>query len=196
MALPIEDYAAIGDGYTAALVGKDGSIDWLCLPRFDSPACMAALLGTEEHGRWLLGPTDEYDVKRRYVGRTGVLETTFTTETGTCRLTDLMPVGDGRADLVRQLTGVKGRVRMRHEWRIRLDYGLVKPWVHRSVHGGEKMIVATGGPDKVILHGDRLPHAVDGLHADEFDIEEGQTLHFATVWIPSHRHLDQVLPYS
>ena len=113
MPLPIEDYAAIGDGSSVALVGRDGSIDWLCLPRFDSPACFAALLGDERHGRWLLGPAGDHRVERRYVGDTGVLESTFTTDTGVVEITDLMPVNDDRHDVVRQIRGVSGTVRMR-----------------------------------------------------------------------------------
>ena len=108
MALPIEDYALIGDRHTAALVGKDGSIDWLCLPRFDSPACFSALLGTPDHGRWLLAPTEEFEVSRRYVEGSTVLETTFTTESGEVKIVDLMPTGDKRADVVRQVTGLRG----------------------------------------------------------------------------------------
>src|SRR3954464_13654991 len=100
MPLPIEDYAVLGDRGTAALVGRDGSIDWLCLPRFDSPACFAALLGDTDHGRWLIGPADPHSatVTRRYVGSSALLETTFTTPTGTVRLLDVMPTGDERAD--------------------------------------------------------------------------------------------------
>src|SRR5512143_1398456 len=100
MALPIEDYAVLGDTGTAALVGKDGSVDWLCLPRFDSHACFAALLGGPEHGRWLLGPADGSAVcSRRYVGNSAVLESTFTTDTGCVTILDLMPIGDNRADI-------------------------------------------------------------------------------------------------
>lgn len=189
MPLPIEDYAAIGDGHTAALVGKDGSIDWLCLPRFDSPACFAALLGDESHGHWLLGPVDEAEVTRRYVGDTGLLETTFTTATGSCTLLDAMPVADGRADVVRRLTGIRGSVRIRHDWRVRMDYGKVRPWVRRDEYDDQQVIVATAGPDKLILHGDRLPHAIDGHHGDEFDLAEGDELTFALTWVPSYQHL-------
>ena len=192
MALRIEDYAAIGDGHTAALVGKDGSIDWLCLPRFDSAACFTALLGDESHGRWLLGPAaplDEIEVSRRYVDDTGVLETTWTTATGTVRVTDLMPIGDRRADVVRRVEGVEGTVRMVHDWRVRMDYGRIRPWVHRDTHRGEEVIVATAGPAKLVLRGDRLPHAEDGHHIDEFDVHAGERLTFATVWLPSYRHL-------
>ena len=101
MALPIEDYALIGDRHTAALVGKNGSIDWLCLPRFDSPACFAALLGDESHGFWQLSPTTEFESSRRYVDDSAALETTFTTADGEVTLLDVMPTGDDRSDVVR-----------------------------------------------------------------------------------------------
>src|SRR6478672_9451824 len=100
MALPIEDYAVLGDTGTAALVGRDGSVDWLCLPRFDSPACFAALLGDHRNGRWLLGPEGRSTCTRRYVGNSAALESTYTTDTGTVRVLDVMPIGDGRADIV------------------------------------------------------------------------------------------------
>ncbi|MGI8646450.1 MAG: glycoside hydrolase family 15 protein [Nocardioides sp.] len=185
MPLPIEDYALIGDRGTAALVGKDGSVDWLCLPRFDSSACFAALLGEEDNGRWLLAPLDDFEVQRRYVGDTALLETTFTTASGAVTLLDVMPTNDGRADLVRRLTGVRGVVRMRHEWVVRFDYGKVRPWVRRRRDGAEEAIVAVAGPDKLVLRGPRLPRAVDGRHADEFDVAEGEMLTFATTWVPS-----------
>jgi len=185
MPLPIEDYALIGDRRTAALVGKDGSVDWICLPRFDSPACFAALLGDESHGRWLLGPSEEFTVERAYVGDTALLQTTFTTATGTVTLTDLMPTNDGRADLVRRVRGVRGTVRMRHEWIVRFDYGQVRPWVSRLRGGRDRAIVAVAGPDKLVLRGPRLPVAVDGKHADEFDVEAGDELTFSTTWVPS-----------
>src|SRR3954467_6243378 len=118
MALPIEDYALIGDRRTAALVGRNGSVDWLCLPHFDSAACLAGLLGTDDHGHWQLEPVGDYSVERRYVGDSCVLETTFTTAAGSVALVDLMPRGDGRADLVRKVVGVRGTVRLRHEWRV------------------------------------------------------------------------------
>ena len=115
MALPIEDYAVLGDTGTAALVGKDGAVDWLCLPRFDSPACFAALLGGPEHGRWLLGPKDAGAAcSRRYVGDSAVLETTWRTDTGAVTILDLMPIGDHRADIVRRVIGLEGTVTMRH----------------------------------------------------------------------------------
>ncbi len=186
MALPIEDYAMIGDRRTAALVGTNGSVDWLCLPRFDSPACLAGLLGTEDHGHWQLVPDGTYATERRYLGASGVLETTFTTSAGVVTLTDLMPRGDGRADLIRKLKGVRGTVRIRHEWRIRLDYGLVRPWVRRRTIDGEEVITAIGGPDQLVLRGPRLPAARDGSHNDEFEVSEGDELVFSMTWFPSY----------
>ena len=186
MALPIEDYALIGDRHTAALVGKNGSIDWLCLPRFDSPACFAGLLGDDSHGHWQLSPTVDYDVSRRYVDGSAALETTFTTADGEVTLLDVMPTGDNRSDVVRQVTGVRGRVRLRHEWVVRLDYGLIIPWVRRRDIRGEVAITAVAGPDKLILRGSRLPVGDKHRHVDEFDVEPGQTLIFSMTWIPSY----------
>jgi GH15 family glucan-1,4-alpha-glucosidase len=186
MALPIEDYALIGDRRTAALVGTNGSVDWLCLPRFDSAACLAGLLGTDDNGHWQLVPDGTYATTRRYVGSSAVLETTFVTADGALTLTDLMPRNDGRADLVRTVKGVRGTVRMRHEWRVRLDYGKVRPWVRRSTIDGEKVITAVGGPDLLVLRGPRLPVAEDGSHNDEFDVQEGDELVFSMTWFPSY----------
>jgi GH15 family glucan-1,4-alpha-glucosidase len=197
MALPIEDYAVLGDTGTAALVGKDGSVDWLCLPRFDSPACFAALLGGPEHGRWLLGPKDEdATVSRRYVGDSAVLETTWTTASGRAVALDVMPVADGRADLVRRLVGVEGEVQIRHEWVVRLGYGKIRPWVRREDMHGSEVITAVAGPDRLILRGPRLPHAVDGRHADEFTLRAGEELTFSTTWVASHHELPQPLPFQ
>ena len=194
MPLPIEDYAIIGDTSTVALVGRDGSIDWLCLPRFDSPAAFAALLGDESHGRWLVGPLappgrEGVSCARRYVGDSAVLESTYTTATGTVRVTDVMPVADHQADIVRRVEGVAGTVRMRHEWAVRLGYGSIRPWVHRLRHNDEQMISAVAGPDRLVLRGDRLPRAEGGVHVDEFDVAEGETLTFSLTWLPSHLEL-------
>ena len=196
MSAPIEDYALIGDRHTAALVGRDGSIDWLCLPRFDSPACFAALLGDERHGRWLIGPADDAEVTRRYVGHSSLLETTFTTDTGTVTLLDVMPTGDDRADVVRRVTGVSGSVRMRHEWVVRCDYGLVRPWVRRADNAGEEVIVAVAGPDQLMLRGPRLPRAADGRHEDEFTVHDGEVLTFSTTWVESWRELPEPIGWG
>jgi GH15 family glucan-1,4-alpha-glucosidase len=197
MALRIEDYAVIGDTGTAALVGKDGSVDWLCLPRFDSSACFAALLGEPQNGRWLLGPVDgSVSCERRYLGDSAVLESTYRTETGCVRVVDLMPLGDRRADLVRSVTGVEGTVRMRHEWIVRFGTGLIRPWVRREDMHGEQVITAVAGPDRLILRGPRLPHADDGRHVDEFDVDAGDELIFSTTWVASHHPLPEPLDHE
>jgi GH15 family glucan-1,4-alpha-glucosidase len=193
---PIEDYAVLGDLGTAALVSRRGSVDWLCLPRFDSHACFAALLGTPEHGRWLIGPADpDARSTRRYVGNSFVLETTHETATGTVRVTDLMPLSDGRADVLRRVEGLSGTVRMTHEWVVRFGYGATRPWVTRHTEDREgrtdEIITAIAGPDMLVLRGARLPHARDGHHVDEFDVDAGETLTFSTTWFPSH---DKVPP--
>lgn len=198
MALPIEDYALVGDRGTAALIGRDGSVDWLCLPRFDSPACFAALLGDPDNGLWRLAPADPEGVEtsRRYVGNSAILETTFTTPTGVLVLRDVMPTRDGRADLVRTVRCSEGSVRVCHEWAVRFDYGLVRPWVTRQHVGRHEVIVATAGPDKLMLHGPRLPRAVDGHHADEFDLEAGESMTFSTTWVRSWHELPELIPFD
>ena len=153
MPQPLEDYAIIGDCQTAALVGVDGSIDWLCFPRFDSGACFAALLGDEENGRWKIAPTQEVRRRsRRYRPGTLLLETDFETETGAARVTDFMPPRDETPDLVRVVEGRRGTVRMRMELVIRFDYGSIIPWVQRITGG----VSAIAGPDMVRLR-DRRP---------------------------------------
>lgn len=197
MALPIEDYALIGDRGTAALVGRDGSIDWLCLPRFDSSACFAALLGTEEHGRWLLAPADEVvSTSRRYVDGTALLETTFTTADGEVVLLDVMPTNDGRADVVRRLTCTRGTVRIRHDWVVRTDYGRVRPWVTREHAHGNEVVVAVAGPDKFVLRGPRLPHGHEGHHSDEFELSEGDEVTFSTTWVRSWHDVPEPMGFD
>ena len=132
MAMRIEDYAMIGNNRTAALVGRNGSIDWLCAPRFDAPACFAALVGTSDHGRWLLAPRGTVRrVQRRYRDQTLVLETDFHTAGGTVRVVDCMPPWEDRTDIVRIVEGLRGRVSMRMELVIRGGYGAIVPWVRR-----------------------------------------------------------------
>jgi GH15 family glucan-1,4-alpha-glucosidase len=185
---PIEDYAMIGDRRTAALIGTNGSIDWLCLPRFDSPACFAALLGDEDNGRWQLCPVGDYEVSRAYVDDSAALQTTFTTAAGVVTLLDVMPTGAERIDVVRRVTGVKGTVRMHHEWVVRFDYGSAQPWIRRRHEDTEDpAITAVAGPDKLVLRGPRLPEAAGHRHVDDFDVREGQVLTFSTTWLPSHR---------
>ena len=149
MALWIEDYAMIGDCETAALVGRDGSIDWLCWPRFDSAACFAALLGTSDNGRWLLAPTSQpLEVTRRYRPGTLILETEFRTETGTAVVIDFMPPADGVADLVRIVCGLSGQVTFQTELVVRFDYGSTVPWVTRI---DDSTIEAIAGPEQIVL---------------------------------------------
>ena len=188
---PIEEYALLGDTETAALVSRDGSIDWLCLPRFDSPACFAALLGTPDHGRWLLGPAGEARSTRRYVENSFVLETVHETAEGSVRVTDVMPLGDGRADIIRSVQGLTGTVTMRHEWVVRFDYGKVRPWVsHGTGHRLDSdVITAVAGPDMLVLRGTRLPRAHDGRHLDEFVVRTGDVLTFSTTWFPSYEEV-------
>ncbi|TQJ50969.1 GH15 family glucan-1,4-alpha-glucosidase [Phycicoccus sp. SLBN-51] len=191
MVTPIEDYAVLGDTETVALVSREGSIDWLCLPRFDSPACFAALLGTPEHGRWLLGPAEPATTTRRYLEETFILETVHETPSGRVRVTDLMPVGDGRSDVIRRVEGLDGTVRMRHEWVVRFGYGKVRPWVSRSpVHPhDDDVIAAIAGPDMLVLRGDRLPHGEDGHHRDDFEVSAGETVTFTLTWFESWRDI-------
>src|ERR1700749_1766517 len=156
MALRIEDYALIGDCKTAALVGRDGSIDWLCFPRFDSAACFAALLGTADNGRWLIAPAQNLvAVSRQYRPGTLVLETEFQTETGKAAIIDFMPLGDG-AELVRLAVGRSGRVEFRTEIVVRFNYGATVPWVSRREDG---TIDAIAGPERLVV---RTPVALYG----------------------------------
>jgi GH15 family glucan-1,4-alpha-glucosidase len=184
---PIEDYAMIGDRHTAALVGTNGSIDWLCVPRFDATACFAALLGDEDNGHWQLCPIGDFEVSRAYVENSAALQTTFTTDTGVVTLLDVMPTGDDRIDVVRRVTGVRGTVRMRHEWVVRFDYGTARPWVRRRhEETDEPAITAVVGPDKLVLRGPRLPYPSGHRHVDEFDVRDGEILTFSMTWLPSH----------
>ena len=180
----IEDYALIGDCQTAALVGRDGSIDWLCFPRFDSPACFAALLGTPEHGRWLLCPAGNVGaVRRSYRKNTLVLETEYETETGVVTIVDCMPLRDQAPDLVRTVQGKRGQVDIRMELTIRFDYGSVVPWVNRIAHG----IIAIGGPDALRLSTPVRLRGEDFRTVADFTVSAGESIPFTLTWFPSHR---------
>jgi GH15 family glucan-1,4-alpha-glucosidase len=179
----IEDYAIIGDTQAAALVGRDGSIDWLCLPRFDAGACFAALLGTPAHGRWLLAPAGEVTgSRRRYRGDTLILETEMTTADGTVRVVDLMPPRGEAPDVVRVVEGVRGRVPMRMELIIRFDYGSIVPWVRQA--GGA--LHAIGGPDSLWLRTPVETHGEDLTTVAEFTVAEREQVPFVLTWHPSH----------
>jgi GH15 family glucan-1,4-alpha-glucosidase len=183
MASLIEDYALIGDCHTAALIARDGSIDWLCFPRFDSGACFAALLGNEEHGRWLIAPSGEVKkIRRSYRKGTLILETEYETAEGSVTVIDCIPPRSREPDLVRLVIGQSGQVRMRMQLVIRFDYGSIVPWVRRTERG----ILAVGGPDTVIL---QTPVKLCGKNLRteaEFTVSEGQRVPFVLVWHPSH----------
>jgi len=183
MSNPIEDYALIGDGETAALVSRGGSIDWLCVPRFDSPACFAALLGGPEHGRWSLAPRDgARSVSRCYRDDTLLLETSFETDTGAVTIVDCMPQRDGPPVVIRQVVGRRGTVAMRMELVIRMDYGSVVPWVRRSARG----IRAVAGPDALHLTSD-VPIRGEGLTTvADFTVSAGDSRALTLAWHPSH----------
>ncbi|MFI9148823.1 glycoside hydrolase family 15 protein [Streptomyces sp. NPDC053367] len=181
----IEDYALIGDEQTAALVGRDGSVDWLCLPRFDSGACFARLLGDEGNGHWRIAPKGARTCTRRaYRPGTLVLDTEWETDEGAVRVTDLMPQRDKAPDLVRVVEGLRGRVTVRGTLRIRFDYGSIVPWVRNS--GGHRVAVA--GPDSVWLRSEPAVRTWGedfATHA-EFTVAEGEKVAFVLTWHPSH----------
>ena len=185
MAKPIEAYAAIGNCETLALVGNDGSIDWLCWPRFDSPACFSALLGAPEHGRWLVAPADERArISRRYCGDTLILETLFETERGVVTLTDFMSRRDGCGDVLRIVRGVRGHVNMCMDLAARFDYGSVTPWVTREDDG---RLQFTAGPDRLLLD-TAVPTRGEGYRTiSEFTVEAGEEVSFVLTWSPSYR---------
>ena len=184
MAAPIEDYAIIGDCETAALVSRDGSIDWLCWPRFDSGACFAALLGGREHGRWQIAPcADNARVTRRYREHTLILETDYETAEGAVTIIDFMPLRGHASDLARIVVGRRGRVEMRTELILRFYYGALVPWVTRLDDGALR---AVAGPDMVVLHTD-VPLRGEGLTTvGEFVVGEGDFVPFVMTYSPSH----------
>ncbi|WP_265737205.1 glycoside hydrolase family 15 protein [Actinacidiphila rubida] len=185
----IEDYALIGDMQTAALVCVDGTVDWLCLPRFDSPAVFAGLLGTEEHGFWRVGPAHREGTeppratRRRYRGDSLVLESEWDTGRGTVRVTDFMPPRDGAPQLVRIVEGVSGRVPMSSSLRMRFAYGQVTPWVHKV---GDRT-VAVAGPDSVWLDTDADTYGKDLTTYSEFTVGPGDRVAFTISWEASHK---------
>jgi GH15 family glucan-1,4-alpha-glucosidase len=183
MSIPIEDYAMIGDCHTAALVSNQGSIDWLCLPNFDSPACFAALLGTAEHGRWSISPADPIrSIRRSYRDGSLILETTFETESGSATLIDCMIPRTGMPALLRVVVGRRGQIRMKLDLVIRFDYGSVVPWVRQTENG----LSAIGGPDMIRLRADVPLHSENMRTGAEFTVSEGQKVSFDLTWYPSH----------
>jgi GH15 family glucan-1,4-alpha-glucosidase len=191
----IEDYALIGDLQTAALVGRDGAIDWLCLPRFDSPAVFAALLGDRDNGRWRLAPAGATECgSRAYRGDTLVLDTVWETPTGTVKVTDFMPQRDRAPDVVRVVECISGEVAMRSELTLRFDYGSIVPWVRRTDHHR----VAIAGPDSVWLRSEPpVPmYGKDMRTYADFTVSAGDSVAFVLTWHPSHERTPRrVEPY-
>ncbi|MFK0009035.1 glycoside hydrolase family 15 protein [Paenarthrobacter sp. NPDC090520] len=184
----IEDYALIGDLHTAALVGRNGSIDWMCLPRFDSPACFAGLLADPEAGRWLVAPANPDPAnggtctRRQYREDTLVLETEWDVEGGSVRVIDFMPVRDDAVDLVRIVEGISGEVDMKMELVLRFDYGRVVPWVRKHGQG----ISAVAGPDSAYITTHAPLEGRDNRTISEFTVKAGQRVPFVLRWAPSH----------
>ncbi|HEY6622403.1 MAG TPA: glycoside hydrolase family 15 protein [Acidimicrobiales bacterium] len=182
MTLPIEDYGIIGDLHTAAVVGRDGSIDWLCLPRFDSAACFSRLLGDNEHGRWKVAPAGAYRAThRRYRGESLVLESEFVTPEGTVRVVDCMPIRQEHPEVVRLVEGVRGRVPMRMDLTIRFGYGQIVPWVRRL----DGTLVAIAGPDGLSLWTPVHTRGEDFSTVADFTVSEGQRIPFSLAWFPA-----------
>ncbi|GAB3996436.1 glycoside hydrolase family 15 protein [Glycomyces albus] len=183
MALRIEDYGMLGDLQTAALVGRDGSVDWLCLPRFDSPACFAALLGDEESGRWRIAPASGGVAdRRRYRGETLILETEWDTDDGTVRLIDFMPLRGEAADIVRIVEGVTGSVRMSMDLRLRFGYGRSEPWI-RNVDG---QMAAIAGSDAAWLYTPVELEHEEASSRTEFTVAAGERVPFVLTHQLSH----------
>jgi GH15 family glucan-1,4-alpha-glucosidase len=185
--LRIEDYALIGDCQTAALVGKDGSIDWLCFPRFDSESTFGALLGSEDEGRWLLKPAGEVvSTSRHYRGDTFTLVTRWVTATGEVEVIEIMPLGDRRADVIRRVRGIRGVVHMRQELKIRFGYADALPWIRQLDDEHGPGIVAIAGPDAIVVRGPELK-ADDHRHVSDFAVHEEEVVDITLTWYPSHR---------
>ncbi|MEP6625929.1 MAG: glycoside hydrolase family 15 protein [Acidimicrobiia bacterium] len=179
----IEDYALIGDTQTAALVGRDGSMDWWCVPRFDSGAVFSALLGEPDNGRWQIAPAGGLQhVERRYLTDTLVLETTFHTDEGSVKVTDCMPIRGQTVDIVRVVEGLSGRVPMHMDLTIRFDYGSIMPWVSRTKDG----LRAVAGPDAMLLRTPVHTHGAGRSTVADFVVEAGETVPFALAYYASH----------
>ena len=182
--MKIEDYGFLSDTQTGALIGRNGSVDWLCFPRFDSGSCFAALLGEPKNGRWLIAPVDKSaEVTRKYRGHTLILETTFETKDGAVRLIDFMPPRGANPDIVRIVEGVRGKVALRMELIIRFDYGDVVPWVRKCGDGLE----AIAGPNALVLRTPIETRGEDLTTVAEFEIAEGERAPFVLTWYQSHQ---------
>jgi GH15 family glucan-1,4-alpha-glucosidase len=192
LACKIEDYGLIGDCETAALVGRDGSIDWLCWPAFDSDACFTALLGASREGRWLIAPTEKItSTTRRYWGDTLILETRFETETGAVAVIDFMPPRGHASDVVRLVRGVNGRTKLRMELVIRFGFGTDIPWVKQSEDGSG--ILAICGPDMAVLRTPIKTRGENMTTVAEFEVGEGETVPFILTYGPSHLDIPKAI---
>ncbi|WP_440220654.1 glycoside hydrolase family 15 protein [Dietzia sp. MNB45] len=197
MSVPLEDYALLSDLRTGALVSRDGSIDWLCLPRFDSPAVFSGLLGEPEDGRWLLSVVDGEVVERRYLPLTFVLETTWCTPRGVARVTDFLPRSTAQGDLIRTVECIEGEVEVEHDLRLRFDYARATPWTREIAHDGdERALLSLAGPDAILVTGPTLQcpdtdlggsggHRAARLEG-RFALASGDTLAWDLTWFPSH----------
>jgi GH15 family glucan-1,4-alpha-glucosidase len=183
VSLPIEEYGIIGDLHTVGLVGRNGSIDWLCLPRFDSDACFAQLLGTDKHGYWRISPvTEDYEVRRGYRGDSLVLETEFETADGIAKVVDCMPIREKHPQVVRMVEAVRGEVAMRMDLVIRFGYGSMVPWVRRA----DGLLCAIAGPDGVALWTPIETRGEDMTTVAEFTLSGTEHIPFVLTWYPSH----------
>jgi GH15 family glucan-1,4-alpha-glucosidase len=192
LACKIEDYGLIGDCETAALVGRDGSIDWLCWPAFDSDACFTALLGTSREGRWLIAPADAITkTSRRYWDDTLILETRFATAGGTVAVIDFMPPRGKASDIVRLVRGISGRVKLRMELVIRFGFGTDIPWVKKSEDG--EALLAICGPDMTVLRTPIETRGEDMTTVADFDVGEGETVPFVLTYGPSHLDVPEAI---
>ncbi|MBF4994708.1 glycoside hydrolase family 15 protein [Arthrobacter gandavensis] len=193
MAAPIEDYALLSDLRTGALVSRRGSVDWLCVPRFDSPSVFGALLGNQEHGRWLLEPSDPTAtvVSRHYLDSTFILQTRWRSEGGEVLVTEFMPAQGRPSAVVRRIEGISGRVQMRQELEVRFNYGTTAPWMRREKQDGVERLLAIAGPSAMVLHGGNIPHGRDHRHTGTFTVGQGERVDLELLWYHSHEPTPQ-----
>src|SRR5438477_12651840 len=188
----IEDYAFLSDTQTGALVSRDGCVDWLCFPRFDSPACFASLLGDTRNGHWRFFPEEEVvETRRRYRGDSLILETEIETKSGAVRLIDFMPPRGENPDIIRIVEGLRGKVSMQMELIIRFDYGQIVPWVRQRNDGLE----AIAGPDGLILRTPIETRGEDLTTVADFTVGEGEQVPFVLTWFASHKDPPRAIHY-
>lgn len=189
----IEDYALLSDCYSSALVGRDGSVDWLTFPRFDSPSIFTALLGSEENGHWKISPTTRWTSRRKYIDGSMVLETVFETEKGSCKLVDCLVYGEKDPTLLRSVEGIEGEVTLSLDLKFRFDYGRIVPWVRRS-EDDPLCLLAVAGPDAICFKSSVPIKPNDHSHHSEFTIRKNEKKEFTLTWFPSHQDMP-VLEY-